>query len=477
MPLDIRFDNSYAALPPPFYARLAPSPVAAPRLLALNAPLARELGLDPAALASPDGVAMLAGNALPEGAEPIALAYAGHQFGNFVPSLGDGRAILLGEILAPDGRRFDLQLKGSGRTPFSRSGDGRAALGPVLREFLVAEAMAALGIPSTRALAAVATGEEVLRETPLPGAVLARVATSHLRVGTFQYFAARGDAPSLARLVAYALARHFPDSAAAPNPALALLEAAVARQASLIARWMGVGFIHGVMNTDNCAISGETIDYGPCAFLDDYDPAKVFSSIDHFGRYAFANQPGIALWNLTRLAEALLGQIDAREEAAIAKAKDVLSGFAPRFEAAWRATLAAKAGLPDTAENATLAGALLELMEAQKADFTLAFHSLAEAATGTPAPLLALFADPTPLTPWLDTWLAHAPDAEALRRTNPAIIPRNHQVEAALAEAQNGNLAPFEALHTALATPFTDTPAYAAPPRPEQRVCQTFCGT
>ena len=380
MALALPFDNTYAALPPQFYARLAPVPVAAPRLLALNAPLARALGLDPDALATPEGVAMLAGNALPDGAAPIALAYAGHQFGSFVPSLGDGRAILLGEILAPDGRRFDLQLKGSGRTPFSRAGDGRAALGPVLREFLLAEAMAALGIPTTRALAAVATGETVLRETALPGAVLARVASSHLRVGTFQYFAARQDADSLRRLVAYAIARHDPEAAAAPCPALVLLEGVVARQAALIARWMAVGFIHGVMNTDNCTISGETIDYGPCAFLDEYDPAKVFSSIDTYGRYAFANQPGIALWNLARLAECLLGELAETEEAAIEVAKSALDGFRPHFEAAWGQALAAKIGLSATPENLALASSLLDLMAVQKADFTLAFAALAEAA-------------------------------------------------------------------------------------------------
>src|SRR5271167_1676058 len=305
-PIRFSFANSYARLPDHFFARVDPTPVAAPRLVKLNVELARNLGLDPDALASAQGVEILAGNRVAEGAEPLAIAYGGHQFGHFVPQLGDGRANLLGEVLGRDGVRYDIQLKGSGPTPFSRGGDGRAALGPVLREYIVSEAMAALGVPTTRALAAVTTGERVLRETALPGAVLTRVAASHLRVGTFQYFAARGDTEGTRRLADYAIARHYPEAAHAKQPYLALLRGVIARHAHLVAQWMLLGFIHGVMNTDNTSISGETIDYGPCAFLEAYDPAKVFSSIDHYGRYAYGNQPTAMHWNLARLAEALL---------------------------------------------------------------------------------------------------------------------------------------------------------------------------
>ena len=331
------FDNTYARLPEHFYARLDPTPVAAPRIVKVNVELARELGLDADALTSEHGVAILAGNRVADGAEPIALAYAGHQFGYFVPQLGDGRANLLGELVSRDGQRYDVQLKGSGRTPFSRGGDGRAALGPVLREYIVSEAMAALGVPTTRALAAVTTGERVLRDTVLPGAVLTRVAASHLRVGTFQYFAARGDVEGLRVLADYAIARHYPEAAQAKEPYRALLEGVIARQAQLIAQWMLLGFIHGVMNTDNTSISGETIDYGPCAFMEAYDPAKVYSSIDHGGRYAYGNQPRVALWNLARLAESLLPvlvQESGSEEAALVAANEALSAFEPQFEAA-----------------------------------------------------------------------------------------------------------------------------------------------
>src|SRR5580692_9273836 len=339
------FDNTYARLPERFYARVSPTPVATPRLVKLNLELARSLGLDPHALASEQGVQILAGNRVAEGSEPLALAYAGHQFGYFVPQLGDGRANLLGEVMGPDGVRYDIQLKGSGPTPFSRRGDGRAALGPVLREYIVSEAMAALGIPTTRSLAAVVTGEIVMRETALPGAVLTRVASSHIRVGTFQFFASRGDTDGVRRLADHVIARHYPDAANAERPYAALLAGVIGRQAELVARWLLVGFIHGVMNTDNCSISGETIDYGPCAFMDHYDPAAVFSSIDEMGRYAYANQPRIALWNLTRLAECLLPLFAEEQEKAVEQAQAMLGLFPEKFSAAYQAGLRQKIGL------------------------------------------------------------------------------------------------------------------------------------
>ncbi len=358
-PLSFPFANTYARLPERFYARLDPIPVLAPALIKVNVGLARYLGLDPDLLASPEGVSFLAGNRVAEGSEPIAIAYAGHQFGHFVPQLGDGRANLLGEVIASDGRRFDIQLKGSGPTPFSRRGDGRAALGPVLREYLVSEAMAALGVPTTRALAAVTTGERVYRETVVPGAIFTRVAASHLRVGTFQYFAARGDTPALRELTEYAIARHYPELSQSERPAIGLLGAVVARQAALVARWMHLGFIHGVMNTDNTSLSGETIDYGPCAFLEAYNPDKVFSAIDQQGRYAYANQPGIMLWNLTRLAEALLPLLEQEagsQQNALAAAQSALSAFAPLYETARLAGFLRKIGLFTEQEGDTCPG-------------------------------------------------------------------------------------------------------------------------
>ncbi len=492
MSVGFAFDNSYARLPERLYARLGPTQVAAPRLIRVNASLAEFLGLDPAALASPEGVEILAGNRVPEGAAPIALAYAGHQFGQFVPQLGDGRAILLGEVVGRDRVRRDIQLKGSGRTPFSRGGDGRAALGPVLREYIVSEAMAALGVPTTRALAAVSTGERVLRGMALPGAVLTRVASSHLRVGTFQYFAVRGDSEALRLLADHAIARHYPEAAAAEHPYRALLAGVVARQAELVARWLHVGFIHGVMNTDNTAISGETIDYGPCAFLDEYNPAKVFSSIDHGGRYAFANQPRIAHWNLVRLAETLLPLLGEDDNAAVAVAQEVLAEFAPQFTAAYRAGMQRKLGLGgERAGDAELAQDLLACMADNGADFTLTFRLLCDAAAGPAgdAGVRALFADPSSYDAWAGRWRARLQDEAmqpAARRAcmqavNPAFIPRNHLVEAAL-EAASGaqDFAPFAALVEVLSRPFEDQPGrevYAAPPAPEERVQQTFCGT
>ncbi len=488
--MPIRFDSSYARLPDRFHARLPPTPVAAPSLVRVNGPLAVQLGIDPDWLAGPEGVAMIAGNVLPAGAEPIALAYAGHQFGQFVPKLGDGRAILLGEVVGRDGLRRDIQLKGSGPTPFSRRGDGRAALGPVLREYLVSEAMAALGIPTTRALAAVTTGEQVFRETAMPGAVIARVAASHVRVGTFQYFAARGDVEAVRILADHVIARHHPQAADAELPYRALLDAVIAAQASLVARWMLVGFVHGVMNTDNMTVSGETIDYGPCAFMESFDPGAVFSSIDHAGRYAWGNQPRIALWNLTRLAEALLPLLAEDEDAAVKLAEAALSGFGPAFEAAWLDGLCRKIGIADHgAGDSALAQDLLQRMAENAADFTLTFRHLAEAASGNDAPARALFQDPAAFDAWAEAWRARlaqqgrdaAATRGALLAANPLYIPRNHLVEEAIAAAvARDDLGPFETLVEVLARPFDEQPGagrHALPARPEERVLQTFCGT
>jgi uncharacterized protein YdiU (UPF0061 family) len=475
--MHIPFDNSYARLPDRFYARLDPTPVAAPALVRLNGPLARLLGIDPDELGSPACVAVLAGNAIPAGADPMALAYAGHQFGHFVPQLGDGRAILLGEVVGQDGVRRDIQLKGSGPTPFSRNGDGRAALGPVLREYLISEAMAALGIPTTRTLAAVTTGEAVWRETRLPGAVLTRVAASHIRVGTFQYLAARRDEDGIRTLADYAIARHYP--AVAAGDYHGFLEAVVARQADLVAQWLLVAFIHGVMNTDNTSISGETIDYGPCAFMDAYDPGTVFSSIDHQGRYAYGNQPRIALWNLTRLAECLLPLLNNNETAAT----DALANFAPRFETAYHSGLRRKIALSTVQEDDDdLTRSLLQLMAAAKADFTLTFRALCDAAEGHDAAFRIQLND---ADAWLQRWRLRlqqesAPGA-ALRAMNPMFIPRNHLVETALAAAvERSDYEPFNTLLAVVTRPFDDNPdlaPYAAPPREEERVLQTFCGT
>jgi uncharacterized protein YdiU (UPF0061 family) len=489
MTIDVAFDTSFLALPASLHARVAPTPVASPTLVRLNTALAETLGLDPAALASPAGVAMLAGNLVPPGAASIATAYAGHQFGHFVPQLGDGRAILLGEVVGRDGVRRDIQLKGAGRTPFSRGGDGRAALGPVLREYLISEAMAALGVPTTRALAAVATGEYVFRETPLPGAVLTRVAASHLRVGTFQFAAARGDLAALRALADHAIARHDPDAAGAAEPYRALLAGVVARQAALVARWLLIGFIHGVMNTDNTSISGETIDFGPCAFMDTYDPATVFSSIDQSGRYAYANQPRIAQWNLARLAEALLPLLAPDVDAAIAIAGEVLDGFSGQFNAAYVGGLLRKIGLATEQEgDVALVQDLLDAMSEAGADFTLVFRNLCRAAeeSGHDAVVRALFAEAARYDAWAARWrqrLAReggAP-ADTMRAVNPAVIPRNHMVEAALAAAvERRDFAPFERLLEAVARPYEERAEYAAfavPPRPEERVRATFCGT
>jgi uncharacterized protein YdiU (UPF0061 family) len=492
MTVHFPFQNTYAALPANFFARVAPTPVASPRLVKLNRPLAFHLGLDPDRLASPEGIEILAGKRVPDGADPIAMAYAGHQFGHFVPQLGDGRAILLGEVIDADGVRRDIQLKGSGPTPFSRRGDGRAALGPVLREYIVSEAMAALGIPTTRSLAAIVTGERVMRETALPGAVLTRVASSHIRVGTFQYFAARGDTEGVRQLADHVIDRHYPEAANDDRPYHALLKGVVARQASLVARWLLVGFIHGVMNTDNTSISGETIDYGPCAFMDHYDPATVFSSIDEQGRYAYANQPRIALWNLTRLAECLLPLLSDVQDTAIAEAQAVLEGFAERFDGAYQGGLRSKLGLFTARDgDPALAQDLLDAMAKNLADFTLTFRRLSDAAQD-PADdreVRQLFADPAAYDDWAARWrqrISDEPQDAAARRTamrgvNPAFIPRNHRIEAVIEAAVNrDDFAPFEELLAVLSEPYEDQPslsAYAEPPEPHQRVLKTFCGT
>ena len=489
------FANTFARLPEHFYARVNPTSVAAPRLVKLNEELARDLGLDTDSLRSENGVAILAGNRVAEGSEPLAQAYAGHQFGSFVPQLGDGRANLLGEVLGRNGARYDIQLKGSGRTPFSRGGDGRAAIGPVLREYIVSEAMAALGVPTTRALAAVTTGERVLRDGALPGAVLTRVAASHLRVGTFQYFATRGDTEGVRVLADYSIARHYPQAAQAGQPYRALLEGVIARQAQLIAQWMLVGFVHGVMNTDNTSISGETIDYGPCAFMESYDPATVFSSIDHGGRYAYGNQPNVARWNLARLAEALLSVLieeAGSEAAAVTAANEALSAFEPQFRAARMAGLRRKLGLFVEREgDAALAEDLLQRMAANRADFTLTFRRLCDAAASPEgdAGVRSLFADPSAYDGWAAQWRerlkVEQADSQELaavtRRVNPAVIPRNHLVEAALhAATWRQDFQPFEELLDAVTHPYEQRPRlerYSLPARPEERVLETFCGT
>lgn len=489
--MQIGFEHTYAALPPRFHAPVKPTTVANPQLVVFNRSLAEELGLDPN-LIEPQAAAMFSGNELAEDSTPIAMAYAGHQFGNFVPQLGDGRAILLGERKDRDGVLRDIQLKGPGRTPFSRGGDGRAAVGPMLREYLISEAMHALGIPTTRSLAVVTTGEQVFREHVLPGAVLTRVAASHVRVGTFQYFAARGDQEAVQTLLDYVIDRHYPEVRGADVPALAVLKAIAERQAALIADWMRVGFIHGVMNTDNMALSGETIDYGPCAFMDKYDPNTVFSSIDHGGRYAYVNQPGIAQWNLARLAETLLPLIDADADKAVSLATEVVVGFVDRFNILFIERMRRKIGLVSTEEgDADLIKQLFAAMQHAEADFTLTFRRLSLIAQ-TPdqhAPLRELFAETTEIDNWLRDWqtrLARDPQSvrervETMRLANPEFIPRNHRVEAALdAASERGDLEPFRQLLGILQRPYEQQPAvadYALPPEPSDRVFKTFCGT
>jgi serine/tyrosine/threonine adenylyltransferase len=495
-----RFDNSFARDLEGFYVARRPAVVPAPSLLYLNEPLANELGLDISALGRDAIAAIFAGNALPDGAQPLAQAYAGHQFGGFSPQLGDGRALLLGEVIDRHGRRRDIAFKGSGRTPFARGGDGKAAVGPMLREVLIGEAMHALGIPTTRALAVTATGEPVYREQVLPGAVLTRVAASHLRVGTFQFHAARGDIESVRKLAEYTIARHDPELAQSPQRFLALLQNVAERQASLIAQWMNVGFIHGVMNTDNMTISGETIDYGPCAFIEAYDPATVFSSIDDHGRYAFGNQPDIACWNLARLAETLLPLLSDNHDEAVAMATDVIARFPAQYRrhllAGQRAKLGLRRGEPgDDLHDSALVDDWLRLLHAGQVDFTLAWRRLADAAGGNEAPLRAQFADAHGLDAWLARWRARCASetgvavpgaarerADAMRRVNPIVIARNHRVEEALAAASDrGDLAPFRRLLDALGRPYDETDelaAYAEPAPAAMTACyRTFCGT
>jgi serine/tyrosine/threonine adenylyltransferase len=483
---------SYAALPEHFFARLNPTPVAKPRLLRFNLGLERELGLGIGDLDAQALAEIFSGNLVPEGTASIAMAYAGHQFGYFVPQLGDGRALLLAEVVDCAGMRRDIQLKGSGRTPYSRGGDGRAALGPVLREYLVSEAMHALGIPTTRALAAVATGEPVFREEALPGAVLTRVAASFVRVGTFQYFAARDDVEAVRRLADYVIDRHYPHAKSERSPYLALLRAAAGAQASLVARWMQVGFIHGVMNTDNMAVSGETIDYGPCAFVDAYDPAAVFSSIDRQGRYAYANQPHAALWNLARFAETLLPIIDADGDRAVALAGEALAVFSTRFADESQAGMRRKLGLAAHEDgDAALADDLLDAMHRNQADFTLTFRGLCEAAEGEAADpgVRSSFGNPRDYDQWAARWrarLARDPldprsRAAAMRQVNPAVIPRNHRIEQVIeAAVERQDFDPFVRLSEVLSQPYRldeRFESYADAPQPAERVRQTFCGT
>ncbi len=482
------FDNTYARLPEAFFSRIDPTPVSAPSLIQLNRDLAAQLGINVARLDSPEGLAILSGNQIAGGSEPLAMAYSGHQFGGFSPQLGDGRAILLGEVVGTDGVRRDIHLKGSGPTPFSRRGDGRSALGPVLREYIVSEAMAALGVPTTRALAAVASGDRVLREGRVPGGVFTRVAQSHIRIGTFEWFASREDYANLRVLADHVIARHHPDALTAENPYHALLEGVVERQANLIAHWMQFGFIHGVMNTDNMTVSGETIDYGPCAFMDVYHPSKKFSSIDHQGRYAFGNQAPIAHWNLTRFAETLLPLIDPDPKKAVAGAEAALGSFSDLYQTALHQRFTAKIGLAgNAAADWHLAATLLSVMAEGRADFTLLFRHLSHALeSGNDDTVLGLFITPEAITAWLGDWRARLngvdrSDALALmRRMNPVFIPRNHRVEEAIQAGNRGDFEPFHQLNKVLRQPFTEQPEfgeYEQAPAPDEVVQATFCGT
>ncbi|MEM8539447.1 MAG: YdiU family protein [Pseudomonadota bacterium] len=490
--MSIKFDNSYANLPEGFFAAAPPASAPSPTLLAINEPLAQELGIDFSWLNSDAGLAMLSGNKLPEGSQAIAAAYAGHQFGNFVPQLGDGRAALLGEVIDINGKRRDIQLKGSGRTAFSRGGDGKAAIGPVLREYIVSEAMNALGIPTTRALAAVLTGEEVFRETPLPGAVLTRIASSHIRVGTFQFFFARDDKASLKTLADHVVERHYPSCKTADNPYAAMLEAVVVKQAELIANWMMVGFIHGVMNTDNMTISGETIDYGPCAFMDVFNPRTVFSAIDQSGRYAYGNQPSIGQWNLSVLAQSLLPILDDDEAKAVEHAKAALDVYPSAFQSAYEKGIRAKLGFESEDDgDMALWQDLMKHLAGQEVDFTQFFRTLSrinQEDGPEDAALQAIMNGPSMFGMWLLAWRARLKqekrnDSErqaAMLAVNPAYIPRNHLVEEALAEAQKGNMAFANKLMEVLASPYEERQGferYLLPPKPEEVVQNTFCGT
>mgnify|MGYP006173350061 CR=1 FL=1 len=491
-----KFDNTYSKLPEHFFARLDPTPVQKPSLIKVNHLLARHLGLDPNFLETPAGTDVLVGNRVPEGAEPLAMAYSGHQFGGWVPQLGDGRAILLGEIIDSEGRRQDVHLKGAGRTPFSRNGDGRAWIGPILREYILSEAMAALQIPTTRALAVTTTGETVMREASFPGAVLARVASSHIRVGTFQLFSARQDVEALQLLSNHVIDRHYPEAKNSSNKYLALLEGVITRQAELIAKWMAVGFIHGVMNTDNMSISGETIDYGPCAFMDTYHPETTFSSIDRMGRYAYAKQPEMALWNLSRFASTILPLINPNEETAVKAATDRLNCFQENFDLVWSSTFRSKIGLLGHHDGDTgLAQDLLNCMAANKADFTLTFRRLCDLSTSKDTKksnldvsFTTLFKDQSAAEYWLVKWRARLRLEEQseldrqtnMRAMNPTYIPRNHRVEEVIRAALREDFGPFEKLVDVLSLPFDDQPKkfdFQNPPQQSEIVLETFCGT
>ncbi|MDH3527508.1 MAG: YdiU family protein [Gammaproteobacteria bacterium] len=489
----IPFNNRYADLGENFYARITPAPVSNPALVIFNQALAEELGLADTCLASSDGAAILAGNRVPEGAAPLAMAYAGHQFGHFNPQLGDGRALLLGQIGRPDGTLADLHLKGSGRTLFSRGGDGRSALGPVLREYLVSEAMAKLGVPTTRALAAVSTGEQVARQELLPGAVITRIASSFVRVGTFEHFSSKSDLDAVTKLADYVIGHNYPDCRGAPQPYRAWFEAIIDRQAALIAQWMQLGFIHGVMNTDNMSIAGETIDYGPCAFMDHYTHDQVYSSIDHHGRYAYNNQPNIGLWNLTRLAESILPLLAETTEDAVEAAQAALGEYAGLYQGYWLNGMRAKTGLDIRLdEDKALINDLFDVMAENQADFTLTFYYLSRLAidsTDQDESLRALFNDLGQIDHWLDQWRSRLKkensDAEGrqarMQATNPVYIPRNHQIEAAIRAAEDqDDFTVFHDLHAVLQTPYERQPnkdVYMWPPEPDEVVQQTFCGT
>ena len=492
-PNNLPFDNSYAHLPERFFSYQHPTPVSNPGLIQVNPQLSMDLGIDPHWLASEEGIQILAGNQLPNGAEPVATAYAGHQFGGWNPQLGDGRAVLLGELLSSSGERYDLQLKGSGPTHWSRGGDGRSPVGPVLREYVVSEAMAVLGVPTTRALAAVTTGDTVIRDSAQPGAILARVAKSHIRIGTFQYFAARKDDEALRLLADHVIARHYPDAASQENPVHALLDCVIAAQAKLISKWQLLGFIHGVMNTDNMLVSGETVDYGPCAFIDDFHPDTVFSSIDQGRRYAYRNQPGIAHWNLSNLAQTLLPLLDENEDQAVALAQKSVDAFPDLFLLAHQSGMNTKLGLTESTDgDETLVQDLLNLMAEEKSDFTLTFRRLSDLAdpdTRTGNSVEQLFQFPDSFTDWLERWrertkrdpMGAAERQQKMYLANPVFIPRNHLVEEVIRAAQyDGDFAPFKTLLKVLATPYeyqSNLARYATPPQPEEVVRQTFCGT
>ena len=483
------FDNSFARSLEGFFKPCQAEPATAPTLLQFNHALAKELGLDPVALDSEAGLAIFSGNATPEGSEPLAQAYAGHQFGGFSPQLGDGRALLLGEVIDTQQRRRDIQLKGSGRTPFSRGGDGLAAIGPVLREYLIGEAMHALGVPTTRALAAVATGKHVYREIALPGAILTRIAASHIRVGTFQYAGARGDILKVRELADYAIQRHYPDTSDAENPYLAFFAAVADAQAALVARWMNIGFIHGVMNTDNMTISGETIDYGPCAFMDKYAASTVFSSIDQYGRYAYANQPEILTWNLARLAETLIPHVDTKKERAIELLTETIECIQPLYESYWLSGMRSKIGLTmEDILDEELINDLLKIMEAGQADFTLVFRRLSKTLQGDSDAVRNLFKEPDAFNAWVVRWqkrleqedIVAETTAQAMDRVNPIYIPRNHKVEESLAAAVNQDMRPFTKLLEVVIQPFDEVAgneAYTEPAPATNRRYQTFCGT